>query len=158
MNKKLLTLLWVYASWVVAALLYNKKSPAQIKTELDTAKESGEKNIKVLFNNFIEIHQNLLDTLKTKLLTEENKAKFYAKKDDFISLALDFKSNSEKIFEEYKNLGKDYSTEWIQKLEQFYTEKLNEVEELKKKTPEKIEAVKIKIIAYYEDIKSKMKK
>lgn len=158
MNKKLLALLWVYASWVVAALLYNKKSPSEIKTELDNAKASWDKDLKVLFNNFIEIHQNLLDTLKTKLLTDENRDLLYSKKDEFLSLAVDFKVKAEKVFDEYKDLGKDYTNEWIEKLEKFYNEKLNEIEDLKKKTPEKIEEVKSKIVNYYNEIKSKMKK
>ena len=158
MNKKLLVLLWVYASGVAAALLYNKKTPSQIKEEIETAKSSGDKDIKVLFNNFIEIHQNLLDTLKTRLLTDENKELFNEKKDEFLNLAQDFKVKGESLVQEYRVKWKDYASEWVEKLEKFYNEKLYELEDLKKKTPEKIEEVKWKLLAYFEEVKAKITK
>lgn len=158
MNKKLLVLLWVYASWVAAALLYNKKSPSEIKTELVEANKTWEKSFKVLLNNFIEIHQNLLEEFKTRILTEENKELFNEKKDELISILSDFKVKAEKIFEEYKVSWKWYATEWLEKLEKFYNEKIDELEDLKDKAPKKVDEVKSKIINHYNDVKSKLKK
>lgn len=158
MNKKLLVLLWVYASGVAAALLYNKKTPEQIETEMKNAQASGEKDIKVLFNNFIEIHQNLLDTLKARLLTDENKQKFYEKKDELVALAQDFRVKWESLVQEYKLKGKDYANEWVEKLEKFYHETLSDLDELKKKAPEKIEEAKSKVISYFDELKVRLKK
>lgn len=157
MNKKFFVLLWIYASWIAAALFYNKKSPSEINSELEKATKSGDDKIKVLFNNFIEIHKNLLHSFKTKLLTTENKEIFNEKKDELISLFWDFKNKAEKIFEEYKVSGKDYANEWLDKLDKFYNEKIDELEKLKDIAPKKIEEAKSKVINYYNEIKSKMK-
>lgn len=158
MNKKLLVLLGIYASWVITTLLYNKKNPSEINKEIEMARKSWEKDIKVLFNNFIEIHQNLLESLKTKLLTDENKKYFNEKKDEFLVLVENYKIKAEKIFEEYKVLGKDYAEEWLVKLEKFYKEKLEELDNLKEKAPEKVEEVKKKLLTHFEEVKKKMKK
>lgn len=158
MNKKLLLALWIYATWVAAALVYSKKSPEQIKQELQSANSAWEWGAKVLFNNFIEVHQNLLESLKTRLLTEENKQLFFQKRDEVISKIWEFRETSEQLFEEYKVLWKDKSWELLEKLEKFYEAKLDELEEIKKKTPEKIEEVKNKISEYFEELKAKIKK
>lgn len=158
MNKKLLVLLWVYASWVVAALLYNKKSPTEIKTELDEANKTWQKSFKVLFNNFIEIHKNLLEDFKVKVLTEENKKLLYTKRDEFLELTEEYKVKAQKIFQEYKHLWKNYADEWLKKLKKFYNEKLDEIEDLKKKAPDKVNEAREKLLWYYNEFKAKMKK
>ncbi len=154
MNKKLLVLLWVYASWVAAALLYNKKNPKEIESEIVKAKKSWDDSIKVLFNNFIEIHKNLFNSL----FSTENKALLLKKKEELLQLAEDYKEKAEDIFEEYKGKWKDYAEEWIEKLEKFYNQKLEDLEELKDTAPEKVEQTKKKLIAYIDDLKSKLKK
>lgn len=158
MNKKLLILLGAYASWVVAALLYNKKNPSEIKSELESARNSWEKDIKVLFNNFIEIHKNLLEGLKTRLLTEENKNLFHQKKDEFLQLSEEYRKKWQEIFEEYKLKGQDYAQEWLEKLEEFYQEKLKDLDMIKENAPDKMQQTKKKLIAYFEDFKNRLTK
>lgn len=87
MNKKILFLLWIYTSWVIITLLYNKKNPTIIQNELEKTKKSNKSDLKILFNNFIEIHKNLLNDLKDKTLTQENKKLFETKKDKLKELA-----------------------------------------------------------------------
>lgn len=157
MNKKLLLALWIYATWVATALVYNKKTPSEIKIELQKSTSSWGWNFKVLFNNFIEIHQNLLESIKTKLLTEKNKEYFFQKKDEINSKLLDFKINWEKLLEEYKILWKDYSNDFLKKLEIFYEEKIKELDELNKKKPEKIDDIKKGLLNYFEELKEKIK-
>jgi hypothetical protein len=57
-----------------------------------------------LLNNFIEIHKNLLDDIKFKILKEENKELFCTKKNDFLNLVKEYKLKAQEIFEEYKSL------------------------------------------------------
>lgn len=156
MNKKLLILLGAYASWVVATLLYNKKNPSEIKSELDSARNAWEKDCKVLFNNFIEIHKNLLEGLKARLLTEENKNLFHQKKDEFLQLSEEYRKKGQEIFEEYKLKGQDYTQEWLEKLEEFYQEKLKDLDTIKENAPDKIHQTKKKLIAYFEDFKERL--
>ncbi|MDD5770515.1 MAG: hypothetical protein PHE25_06095, partial [Candidatus Gracilibacteria bacterium] len=102
MNKKLLVLLGAYVGGIAAALVYNKKTPQEIKTELEKASVSKERSCKVLFNNFLEIHKNLLEDLKARIDTPKNREYFNNKKDEFLSLAEDYKIKAQEIAEEYK--------------------------------------------------------
>lgn len=158
MNKKLLILLSGYTIWIVATLLYNKKNPSEIQSEMDKAKKSWDDNLKVFFNNFLEIHQNLLDSLKAKVLTKENKLIFKKKKEELLQLADEYKQKAEDLFEEYKEKWKDYAEEWVEKLEKFYKETLVNLDGLKEEAPEKYEQTKKKINHYLDDLKSKVKK
>ena len=158
MNKKLLTFLWMYIWWVITTLVYNKKTPWEIQKEFNEAKISWDKSVKVILHNFIEIHENLFKSLKDSLLSCKNKDLFLEKKDELVSLIVDFKLKSEKIIEEYKALWKDYAREWIEKLDKFYHEKLGELEKIKNNAPEKIEEVKSKIKSYYQELKDTIKK
>lgn len=158
MNKKLLLLLGAYVSWVAAALVYNKKNPSEIKSELDDARKNEDNNLKVLFNNFIEIHKNLLDDLKAKTLTDENKEMFYKKRDEILALVEDYRQKAQEVLKEYQVKWKDYAEEWLKKLEKFYKEKLEELDELKEDAPEKLEKAKEKLLAYYDEFKAKFKK
>lgn len=158
MNKKLLLLLWGYTAWVIATLLYNKKNPSEIKSELEQAKDSWEDNIKVFFNNFIEIHKNLLDSCKSKVLTQENKLIFEKKKWELLKFAEDYKQKAEVLFQQYSVKWKDYAEEWLEKLEKFYNEALEDLETLKQQAPEKFDQAKTKVTSYFEEFKSKFKK
>ena len=158
MKKKLLILLSWYTIWVVAALLYNKKNPSQIQLEMEEAKKSWDDNVKVFFNNFLEIHQNLLDSLKTKILTTENKEMFQKKKEELLKFSEEYKEKAQDLFEEYKGKWKDYAEEWVQKLEKFYKETIDNLDDLKEEAPEKYEQTKKKISDYLNDLKSKLKK
>ncbi len=158
MNKKFLLLLGAYASWVATALYYNRKTPKDIEAELETAKKSGEKDIKVLFNNFLEIHKNLLEDLKVRLLTEENKELFHKKRGEFLALVDDYKIKASEIAKEYKEKWYEYAEEWLKKLDKFYKEKLDELDDLKDEAPEKIEDAKKKLLTYYNEFRAKLRK
>lgn len=158
MNKKLLILLSWYTIWIVATLLYNKKNPSEIQSEMDTAKKQWDDSLRVFFDNFLEIHKNLLDSLKWKVLTKENKLMFKKKKEELLKLADEYKQKAEDLFEEYKSKGKDYAEEGIEKLEKFYKETLDNLDDLKEEAPEKYEQTKKKINNYLDDLKSKVKK
>lgn len=158
MNKKLLLLLWGYTAGIVAALLYNKKNPSEITSELQTAQDAWQDKTKVFFDNFIEIHKNLLESLKTNIFTQENKVLFEKKKEEFLQIADDYSKKAEGVFEEYRQKWKNYTQEGIEKLEIFYTDALEKLDDIKDKTPERIEQVKKKLTSYFEEIRSKLKK
>jgi len=158
MNKKLLVILWAYVSWIVTALLYNKKTPSEIKLELEEANKSWEGSFRFLLNNFIEIHKNLLDDIKFKVLKEEKKELFYTKKNDFLNLVKEYKLKAQEIFEEYKSLWEDYIDEQIKKLEKFYNEKKDELDKLRDKTSYEFEEAYQKLLWYYNEFKEKIKK
>lgn len=158
MNKKLLLLLWGYAAGVVATLMYNKKNPSEISSELEQAKDVWDDKAKVFFNNFIEIHKNLLDDLKANIFTPENKVLFEKKKEEFFKISDEYMKKAEILFEEYKEKWKNYKEEWIEKLEKFYTDTLKKLDDVKDVAPEKVEQVKKKITSYFEDIRLKLKR
>ena len=71
-NKKFLSLLaWYVLGWFVASI-YSKKNPWDLEKELKKSQKAWEWELTVLINNFIETHENLLDSLK--------KEPFYKKK------------------------------------------------------------------------------
>lgn len=153
MNKKILALVWAYFGWVAAALIYNKKNPSDIKKELDTAKVSWKWGFKVLLDDFIEIHQNMLDNLKSRVLTEENREKFQAKKDEILELIAEYRLQWEKILKDLEVKWKDFALESFKKLEANADEK---IKELKWKAPEKIDELKEKLRDFFEDLKKKI--
>ena len=154
MNKKLLLLLGAYAAWVVAASVYSKKDK-QLSLELCDKEKNCEDKTKLLLQNFVEIHQNMLDDLKKKYLTDENIKKFNEKKADLMVYLEDYKKEAEEIFLEVKEKWKDYLKEWLEKLEQIYNTQLNNIQEVDSK--EKVEEYKQKLVEVYEDFKKKIK-
>lgn len=153
MNKKLITLLWVYFGWIAVAIIFNKKTPSELKKEYELSKSSWKSSFNFFLDNFIEIHQNVLDNLKSKVMTESNKELFNTKKDEFLSLFEEYKSEWEKVLRELEVKWKDFVLESIKKLEKSYEEKL---EELKDKAPEKFEELKEKLKDFFQDLRKKV--
>lgn len=154
-KSKLLLALGIYSAWVIATLLYNKKSPNEIEWEMQTANSNGEKKLKVFFNNFLEIHKNLLDDLKLRHWTDERKAKIEKLKWDALEKVEEYKSKAFDIYEESKQKWPEYAKEGIEKLEIFASKSF---EELKAKSPEILEQGKEKIQELIGDLKKNLLK
>lgn len=149
MNKKLLALLWVYSIWVFSAMMYNKKDPKQLSQDLSSCDKSLEDKTKVFLNNFIEIHQNLLNDLKSRLLTEENKQKFGEIMDEY-------KEKWQEIVWEIKEKWQDFLQEWLKNLEEFTNEQISKIK--KSNSKDNIDELKEELIKTYNDFKDKIKK
>lgn len=74
MSKKNIFLLaaWYIAGGIVASI-YSKKKPEELKTELESAKESGKWSFKVIMDNFVDTHANMIDNLKKNYLVKKIK-------------------------------------------------------------------------------------
>ncbi len=132
---------WYIAGWIIWAL-YNKKKPTQLKKELENSRKEGEWDFKVMLNNFIDTHSNLLEDLKTHVLTEKNKKIFNDKKDELLEIVDVYKKQWLELTDELKTKWKVFLTEASEKLENLYEEKKEEIEELKKVAPEKAKKIK----------------
>lgn len=159
MSKKNIFLLAAgYVLGGVVASLYNKKKPEDLKKELKDAKASWESDLKVLFDNFVETHKNLLKDLEWEIMSEKNKKLFEEKKAQLLEIAYDYRSKGNELLEELKVKGKEFIVEASAQLEKMYEEKKWELEELKDVSPEKVEDLKKNLLAIFNEIKEKMKK
>ncbi|NVP17473.1 hypothetical protein HUU51_02025 [Candidatus Gracilibacteria bacterium] len=159
MSKKNLFLLAAgYVAGGLIASLYNKKKPEQLKKELNKAKETGEGSFKVLVDNFLETHTNLLDDLKKEVLTPENLAKFESHKEDVLKIIDSYKQKGNELINELKQNGKGYILVIQKKLEDLYNEKLSEIDSLKDLAPEKVNELKNKLFLSFEELKKEIKK
>ncbi len=149
MNKKLLAFLGIYSIWVFTAMKYNKKNPSDLSKELSCVDNNCQDKFKIFLNNFVEIHQNLLDDLKQKLLTEENKVKI----NNFLE---DYKIKAEEIISEVLTKWKDYLEEWYEKLENFTNNQINNLNEKSQK--DNVDELKEELIKTYNEFKNKLKK
>lgn len=143
-------LLFVYTLWLAVALLQNKKSPSKIKEELNNTEDKD--IFLVIYNNFIEIHKNLFESIKKSLITKENKDLFNEKKELLLNTLDEYNKKAKDIFEEYKEKWADYKDEWIEKLEDFYKNSKNKIDDID------LNKGKEKFLSYIEDLKSKLKK
>ena len=157
LNKKLIVLASAYIAWVFVWILHNKKNPSDLKKELNNSKESKDE-YKVLFDNFVEVHKDLIESLKTKTMTPENIEFINQKKDLLINVLNDYKTEAETILSEFREKGSDYVNTSLKKLEKSYKEKLNELDKIKTDYPEKVEEIKEKLITYFDEIQNKLKK
>lgn len=159
MSKKNIFLLaaWYLAWWIVASI-YWKKKPEDLKNELDTAKESWKGSFKVIMDNFIDTHSNMIDDFKKELYSEKNKALFNEHKDEIIKIIDSYREKWNVLLDELREKGKSYVYTTSEKLEELYKEKLSEIEELKWVAPSKIDDLKNKLHANFQDLKSQINK
>lgn len=156
-NKKFFLLAAGYiAGWVVSSL-YNKKKPKDLKAELKQGKENGEWEFKVLLNNFVDTHKNLLADIEAEIMSDKNKAIFLEKKAQLLEIADMYKAEGNRLLEELKHNGKTYLVEASEKLETLYKEKRAELEDLKEISPEKALELKGNLLEAFEEIRNKMK-
>lgn len=152
MNKKLITTLAIYSAWVITALVYNKKTPEEINKEIKDNNSKDWNIFSVFLNNFIEIHKNLLDNLKAKTLTEENKALFSEKKEELINTLKEYENKAKNTYEEYKEKSVDYKKDWIELLDKYYQEWISKIKEVD------FNEIKNNFTSYIESLKNKLKK
>jgi len=159
MSKKNIFLLaaWYVAGGLVASL-YNKKKPAELKKELESAKETGEWSFKVIVDSFIETHSNLVDDLKKELMTEKNMKIFNEHKDEVLKILDSYKEKWNILIDELKVQWKSYLFTASEKLEELYKEKIDEIESLKWVAPEKIAEFKDKLLVSFDELKNEIKK
>lgn len=158
MSKKNIFLLaaWYIAGWLIASL-YNNKKPEDLKSDLEKSKIEWEWEFKVLLNNFIETHQNLLNDIKTHVDTEKNRELFNEKKEELFKIIDSYKVQWLELLEELKVNWKSFLWEAIIKLEKLYNDKKSEIDLLKDIAPEKLNEIKEKLRITFEEIKNKMK-
>ncbi|MCH2188725.1 hypothetical protein MK079_02775 [Candidatus Gracilibacteria bacterium] len=157
MSKKMLFLAAGYVLGGVVSSLYNKKKPEDIKKELKAARKSGENDFSVLANNFVEIHNNLLEDIKSEVLSEKNKKLLKKKTQEVADIVESYKTAGKEVLDELQVRGKEFLTEASEKLEVIYQEKKQEISELTDLSPEQVEEIKKKLTKAYNDVKKKIK-
>ncbi len=159
MSKKNIFLLAAgYIAWWVISSLYGKKKPGELKKELETNQPWKEADFKALLDNFIDVHQNLLEDVKTHVVTEENKEMFNKKKEELLAIVDSYKDEWKNILEELKLKWKDYLFEAWVKLEELYDEKKDKLDSLKEVAPEKVEELKQGLKSWFDDLKAQINK
>ncbi|MCD5385220.1 hypothetical protein LRZ95_00970, partial [Candidatus Gracilibacteria bacterium] len=147
MSKKNIFLLAAgYVAGGIVASLFSKKKPGELKNELKKSRAEGEGDFKVMLDNFVDTHTNLINELKKQVLTDKNKKLLKEKKEDLLKIVDIYKKEGLKIADELKIKGKEFLVEASDNLEKLYEEKKEEIEQLKEVAP-----VKAKKIA--EDLK-----
>lgn len=158
MSKKNIFILaaWYIAWWIISSL-YNKKKPADLKKDLEKSKKEWEGEFKVMLNNFIDTHSNLLDDLKSHIMTDRNKKLFNEKKEDLLWIVDTYKKQWHELTEELKTKWKTFLSEASESLHNLYEEKKEEIENLKDIAPKKASELKENLKETFEDIKTKIK-
>ena len=159
MSKKNIFLLaaWYVAGWIISSL-YNKKKPSELKKDLQKSKKEWEGEFKVMVDNFMDTHSNLIKDLKSHVMTDDNKKLFNEKKDDLLKVVDTYKIQGLELADELKAKWKDFIVEASDSLEKLYEEKKDEIDLLKDSAPEKMEELKNSAKDVYDDIKEKVKK
>ncbi len=158
MSKKNIFLLaaWYVAGWIIASL-YSKKKPSELKKDLENSKENWEGEFKVMLNNFVDTHSNLLEDLKTHIMTDKNKELFNEKKEELLSLVEDYKKQWVELTEELKVKGKEFLVEASDNLEKLYDEKKEEIAVIKDIAPEKVKGLWKELKETFNEVKKKIK-
>lgn len=156
-NKKFFLLAAGYIAGGVVSSLYSKKKPKDLKAELKESKENWEWEFKILLNNFVDTHKNLLLDIESEIMSSKNKALFLEKKAQLLKIADMYKAEGNRLLEELKVNGKSYLIEASEKLETLYKEKKAELEELKQISPQKAIELKENLMEAFEEMKAKMK-
>ena len=143
MSKKNMFLLAVgYVAGWLAAAFYNKRKPEELQKDLKKSRKNWDGDFKVLFHNFIETHENMLDDLKSHVLTDENIAKFNEKKEELLTVVDSYKQQWQDLADELKTKWKDFLVEASDNLNKLYEEKKDEIDQIKKVAPEKAHELK----------------
>ncbi len=145
MSKNIFLLAAWYLAGGIISSLYNKKKPGELKKEIKTSDKDIEKDFKIILDNFIDTHQNLLEDLKTHVATDENKKLFEKKKKELLWVVDSYKKQWIDIADELKVKWKEFLVEASDNLEKLYEEKKEEIENLKEAIPEKANEVKKEI-------------
>lgn len=159
MSKKwIFTLIAWYLAWSVVASVFSKKKWSDLKKDLKKVKWSKEDTFKLLLDNFIDTHKNLLDSIKDEIVSEKNKELFNSKKKELVALLEDYKKQWEKMLKNLKSEGGDVIAIGKEKIEKLYLEKKEKIEELVWEAPEVANELKEKLLVSFNDFKNKLKK
>ncbi len=158
MKKKMLFLVAAYAAWVVATLVYNKKTPSQISAEVAKEVKTNGSSCKAFLNNFLEVHRNFFDDVLQKVLSPEKQAFLKEKEEEFLAYVEPYQKKATKLFDEYKAKWEEFADEWKQKIDEVYKEALAEIKKMKAKAPEKIDELQETFHSSLDDLKQKLKK
>lgn len=158
MSKKNIFLIaaW-YVLWGFVASMYWKKNPWELEKKLKDSKEKGEGEFKVLFENFIDTHKNLFESIQKEDFYMKGKKTLSAKKEQLFQIVDTYKNQWIELLDELKVKWKDYIIETSDKLEKLYQEKKVEIDWIKEVAPEKMIEIKDKLIASFNEIKEKLK-
>lgn len=146
-NKKMLLVLGGYIAWSIVNSLYNDTKWKELKKEIKQAKKDWYDSKRLIMDNFIETHSNLLRSLKKDVLTDENIAYFNEKKEDAKKIIHEYKIKWEEVFSDLKGKGTDFVESKREDISELYDEGKKTFEKAKIKTPKELKKIKDKIIA-----------
>lgn len=157
MSKKNIFILaaWYIAWWIVSSL-YWKKKPGELKKDIEKSRKEGDSDLKVIVGNFIDTHSNLLDELKSHIMTDRNKKIFKEKKEEVLWIVDSYKKQWSELTEELKTKWKVFLTEASETLHNLYEEKKEEIDWLKDSIPKKANELKEDLKETITDVKNKM--
>ena len=157
-GKKTLLIVGGYIAGGIVATLFGEKKGKKVREDLEKVKGNNEETKKIVVDNFVDTHKNLLDSFKSKVLTEENKEFFNKKVDEAKELVKEYKKEGEKLVEELKEKGSEYADTAKENLEKLYEDKKSDLKDLQEKAPEKMEKAKEKLLAKFDEVKDKVSK
>jgi len=102
MKKRICALFLGYLAWSFIGSIFSKKNSSELKEQAKECKMWWKCNHKIYVDNFIETQKELLNTLKTKLLSNENKTFLEEKKEEVNKVIEEYKEKWEKLFAELK--------------------------------------------------------
>lgn len=145
------------AGWIVASL-FSKKKPWELKNELKKSRAEWEGDFKVMLDNFVDTHTNLINELKKQVLTDKNKKLLKEKKEDLLKIVDIYKKEWLKIADELKIKWKEFLVEASDNLEKLYKEKKEEIEQLKEVAPVKAKKIAEDLKESFKEAKDEIKK
>lgn len=159
MSKKNIFLIatW-YILWGLIASIYTKKAPWELEKKIKESKDKWEWEFKILFEDFIDTHKNLFDSLKKEDFYTNGKKNISEKKVQLFEIVEMYKDQWIILLDDLKIKWKDYIIETSDKLEKLYQDKKAEIEFLKESAPEKMTHIKDTLITSFNEIKEKINK
>jgi cell shape-determining protein MreC len=156
--KKTMLITAGYIIWGLVATLFSEKKWEKVREDLKKVEGNNKKTKEIILNNFINTHQNLLESFKEQVLTEENKKLILKEIEKDTKIIKDYKKQGEHLLEELKEKGITYVDTAKTELEKLYEEKKLHFKDFQNHAPEQIEEIKEKLISKFNEVKEKIKK
>lgn len=155
MSKKWFGFLAVwYLVWSLVSSIYTKKTGKTFKKDL----EKSDYSLKLLFENFVDMHKELLLDVKEELTSEKNMEIYNKYKDEILKIFETYKEKWELLLADLKKNGKKYIDKTSENLKILYKEKIKELEWLKWLSKEKTEKLKWDLTSFFEKMQDEIKK
>lgn len=145
--------LW-YMLWSLVSSVYTKKTGKTFKKDL----EKSDYSFKLLFENFVDMHKELLLDVKEELTSEKNKEIYEKYKNQIIEIFENYKEKWEILLSDLNKNWKKYLDETLDNLKVLYKEKIKELDSLKWLSKEKTEKLKWDLTMFFDKMKKQMKK